>query len=144
MSFIVTHRVTACGAEQAVAACVAEATSHLWNVVIVVSDAGGIPLMLHRMDGCAASSVDIAIGKAKSAAVSGKETSNLEVATNGSGENRARVALLSSSLLLMEGGVPIIVDGQCIGSVGVSGVRSDQDAQIAHAGVAALSVKSHL
>ena len=82
--------------------------------------------------------VEIAMGKARTAAISGKETTAFEKVANGDEATRPRLALLSSALLLMEGGVPIIVDGVVVGAIGVSGVRSDQDAQVAKAGVTAL------
>lgn len=77
-------------------------------------------------------------GKARTAAISGKETARLEESANGSPEQRPRLALLSAPVLLMEGGVPILYDGKCVGAIGVSGVRSDQDAQVAKAGIRAL------
>ena len=126
------------GAQQVLAAAVAEADANSWAVTIAVTDAAGVPLVLER-HGSAPMTVDIAIGKARTAAMSGKETTVFERIANGSDEQRPRLALLSAPLLLMEGGVPIVVDGVIVGAVGVSGVRSDQDAQIAKAGLAALS-----
>ena len=121
----------------AMAAAAREAARNGWKVTIAVTDSSGVPLMLQRM-GAAPMTVDIATGKARTAAMSGKETTVFETTANGSEEKRPRLALLSAPLLLMEGGVPIIVDGVVIGAIGVSGVRSDQDAQVAKAGVAAL------
>ena len=117
------------GARRAMAAAASEADANKWAVTIAVTDAGGVPLLVER-HGAAPMTVDIACGKARTAALSGKETSVFEKSANG-GELKPRMALLSAPLLLMEGGVPIVVDGVCVGAIGVSGVRSDQDAQIA-------------
>ena len=116
----------------------AEAAANKWAVTIVIVDETGAPVLLERK-GAAAISAEIAMGKARTAALLGKETAVLEKAANGDSAKAARIALVSSPLTLMEGGVPILVDGVCVGAVGVSGVRSDQDAQIAKKGVAALS-----
>ena len=129
--------LTASGAKTAMAAAVNEADKNGWAVTIAVSDAGGTPLLLERR-GAAPMTVEIAMGKARTAAISGKETTAFEKVANGDEATRPRLALLSSALLLMEGGVPIIVDGVVVGAIGVSGVRSDQDAQVAKAGVTAL------
>ncbi len=116
------------------AAAEAEAESHRWNVVISVCDDGGHLLLLHRMDGVAPVSAAIAPAKARAAALGKRETKVYEDMING-----GRTAFLSVPLDgMLEGGVPIIVEGQVVGAVGVSGVKSAEDAQIAKAGVAAL------
>jgi uncharacterized protein GlcG (DUF336 family) len=117
------------------AAAEAEAASHQWNVVIAVCDDGGHLLLLHRMDGVAPVSAAIAPAKARAAAIGKRETKVYEEMING-----GRTAFLSAPLDgMLEGGVPIIVDGHVVGAVGVSGVKSIEDAQIAKAGVAAVS-----
>jgi glc operon protein GlcG len=93
--------------------------------------------MLQRV-GAWPATVEIAIGKARTAALFQRETALLEGASNVT-DGKARTSLLSSGYLLMEGGVPIISDGQVVGAVGVSGVLPDQDAQVAKAAVAALA-----
>lgn len=116
------------------AAAEAEAASHGWNVVISICDDGGHLLLLHRMDGVAPVSAAIAPAKARAAALGKRETKVYEDMING-----GRTAFLSAPLDgMLEGGVPIIVEGQVIGAVGVSGVKSAEDVQIAKAGVAAL------
>lgn len=116
------------------AAARAEAQQHNWAVSIAVVDDGGHPLALERLDGCAPIGAYIAGEKARSAAIGRRETKGYEDMVNG-----GRSAFLSAPLLTsLEGGVPLIVDGQVIGAVGVSGVKADQDAQVAKAGVAAL------
>ncbi|MDX1725061.1 MAG: heme-binding protein [Pseudomonas sp.] len=116
------------------AAARAEAQQHNWAVSIAVVDDGGHPLALERLDGCAPVGAYIAGEKARSAAIGRRETKGYEDMVNG-----GRSAFLSAPLLTsLEGGVPLIVDGQVIGAVGVSGVKAEQDAQVAKAGIAAL------
>lgn len=104
-------------------------------MTIVVADDGGHPLALERLDGCAPIASYIATEKARSAALGRRETKGYEDMVNG-----GRSAFLSAPVVCsLEGGVPVVVDGQVIGSVGVSGVTAAQDAQIAKAGVAALA-----
>jgi len=108
----------------------AEAIRQQWAVTIAVVDDGGHPLALERLDGCAPIGAYIAVEKARSAALGRRETKAYEEMVNA-----GRHAFLSAPLLTtLEGGVPIIVEGQVIGAIGVSGVKSDQDAQVAKAG----------
>ncbi|MHB1370302.1 MAG: heme-binding protein [Pseudomonadaceae bacterium] len=117
------------------AAARAEAQANGWNVTIVVADDGGHPLALERLDGCAPIASYIATEKARSSALGRRETKGYEDMVN-----NGRSAFLSAPVVCsLEGGVPLVVDGQVIGSVGVSGVTAAQDAQIAKAGVAALA-----
>lgn len=113
----------------------AEALANGWAVCIAICDDGGHLLWLKRLDGAAPISAQIAPAKAHSAALGRRETKIYEDMIN-----QGRTAFLSAPGLsgLLEGGVPIMVDGQCVGAVGVSGVKSSEDAQIARAGVAAL------
>ena len=121
-------------AKRVAAAAEADAAAHQWNVVIAVCDDGGHLLLLQRMDGVAPVSAAIAPAKARAAALGKRETKVYEDMING-----GRTAFLSAPLDgMLEGGVPIIVDGHVVGAVGVSGVKSTEDAQIAKAGVAAL------
>ncbi|AVO52949.1 heme-binding protein [Ectopseudomonas mendocina] len=111
-----------------------EAQQQGWAVAIAVVDDGGHPLALERLDGCAPIGAYIATEKARSAAIGRRETKGYEDMVNG-----GRTAFVSAPLLTsLEGGVPVLVDGQVIGAVGVSGVKADQDAQVAKAGIAAL------
>jgi glc operon protein GlcG len=112
----------------------AEAVKNAWVVSIAVVDDGGHPLGFLRLTDAAPISAQIAFGKARTAALSRRESKFYEdVVKNG------RTAFLSvSDFTTLEGGVPVIVAGQCVGAIGVSGVRSDQDAQIATAGVQAV------
>ena len=113
----------------------AEAQQNLWPVTFVVVDDGGHPLSLERLDGCAAIGAYIATEKARSAALGRRETKGYEEMVNG-----GRTAFISAPLLTsLEGGVPIVVEGHVVGAVGVSGVKGEQDAQIAKAAATALS-----
>ncbi|TCV62234.1 heme-binding protein [Pseudomonas fluorescens] len=107
-----------------------EAQNNQWAVSIVIVDDGGHPLALERLDGCAPIGAYIATEKARTSALGRRESKGYEEMVNS-----GRHAFLSAPLLTsLEGGVPIIVDGQVIGAVGVSGVKAEQDAQVAKAG----------
>lgn len=116
-------------------AAVAEAQKNNWAVTIAVVDVGGNLLWLKRLDGAAPISAHIGPAKARTAALGQRESKVYEDVIN-----NGRMSFLSAPILegMLEGGVPIMVDGQCIGAVGVSGVKSTEDAQIAKAGIAAL------
>ncbi|MBB5607182.1 MULTISPECIES: heme-binding protein [unclassified Janthinobacterium] len=117
------------------AAAEAEALKHNWAVTIAIVDDGGHLLWLQRLDGVAPISSHIAPAKAKTAALGRRESRIYEELING-----GRVSFLSAPEIegMLEGGVPIIVEGHCVGAVGVSGVKSTEDAQIAKAGIAAV------
>ena len=113
----------------------AEAQAHRWAVTIAVADDGGHLLGLYRLDGAAPMSARMAPAKARTAAMGRRETQVYEDMIN-----KGRTAFLSAPDLegMLEGGVPILVGGQVVGAVGVSGVKSSEDAQIAKAGIAAV------
>jgi glc operon protein GlcG len=119
------------------AAAEAEAIAHNWAVVISIVDDGGHLLWLQRLDGVAPISAHIAPAKARTAALGCRESKVYEDMING-----GRVSFLSAPEIagMLEGGVPIMVGSQCVGAVGVSGVKSTEDAQIAKAGIAALAL----
>ena len=114
----------------------AEADANGWIVTIAVVDDGGHLLWLQRLDGAAPISAHIAPAKARTAALGRRESRVYEEIIN-----QGRTSFLSVPELegLLEGGVPILVDGHCLGAIGVSGVKSSEDAQIAKAGIAALA-----
>lgn len=118
-------------------AALAYAQDKHWAVCIAIVDDGGHLLHLQRLDGTAAISAHIAMAKANTAALGRRESKIFEDVVNG-----GRTAFLSAPMVqgLLEGGVPIMVNGQCIGAVGVSGVKSSEDAEVAKAGIAALAV----
>jgi glc operon protein GlcG len=119
------------------AAAESEAKANGWAVVIAIVDDGGHLMWLQRLDGVAPISAHIAPAKAVTAALGRRESKIYEDIINA-----GRYSFLSAPTLegMLEGGVPIIVDGQCVGAVGVSGVKSSEDAQVAKAGIAALFV----
>jgi glc operon protein GlcG len=119
------------------AAAEAEALKNHWAVTIAIVDDGGHLLWLQRLDGAAPISSHIGPAKARTAALGRRESKTYEDMING-----GRVSFLSAPELegMLEGGVPIVKDGQCLGAVGVSGVKSNEDAQIARAGIAAIGL----
>jgi glc operon protein GlcG len=124
------------GAKKAAAAAESEARKNNWNVVIAVVDDGGHLLYLQRMDGTQTGSIDVAIGKARTSAAFKRPTKVFDELA----KTRPSITSISPNAVLLEGGVPILVGGQVLGAVGVSGVTSQQDAQIAEAGIAALGL----
>ena len=112
-----------------------EAAKNSWSVSIAIVDDGGHLLWFQRLDGASPISAQIAQAKAHTSALGRRESKGYEDMIN-----QGRTSFLSAPGLegMLEGGVPIMADGQCIGAVGVSGVKSSEDAQIAKAGIAAL------
>jgi glc operon protein GlcG len=119
------------------AAAEVEAVKNNWAVTITVVDDGGHMLGMLRLDGAANISAHISPAKAKTAALGRRESKVYEDIING-----GRMSFLSAPVIegMLEGGVPIMKDGQCLGAVGVSGVKSSEDAQIARAGIAAIGL----
>ena len=119
------------------AAAEAEALKNNWAVSIAIVDDGGHLLSYQRLDGAPAISAHIAPAKANTAALGRRESKVYEDVING-----GRFSFLSAPDIkgMLEGGVPIMKDGQCLGAVGVSGVKSSEDAQIAKAGIAAIGL----
>jgi uncharacterized protein GlcG (DUF336 family) len=122
-------------AKKIAAAAEVEAKKNNWNVVICVVDDGANLMYLQKMDGTQIGSVDIAQMKARTAIKMKRPSKVLEDAVAG-GRN---AVLKLPDVLPVEGGLPLVVDGQFIGAIGVSGVTSQQDGQIAGAGVAELA-----
>ncbi|SFF22728.1 heme-binding protein [Paracidovorax wautersii] len=131
------HELELSDIKKIAAAAEAEAVKNQWAVTIAIVDDGGHLLWLQRLDGAAAVSAQIGPAKARTAALGRRESKVYEDIING-----GRTAFLTAPGVdgLLEGGVPIIKDGQCLGAVGVSGVKSNEDAQIARAGIAALGL----
>jgi uncharacterized protein GlcG (DUF336 family) len=123
-------------ARRVAAAAEAEARKHNWPVAIAIVDDGGHLLWLQRLDGAAPIAAQIAPAKARTAALGRRESRIYEELING-----PRAAFLSAPGLegMLEGGVPVMVEGHCVGAVGVSGVKASEDAQVARAGIAALT-----
>jgi glc operon protein GlcG len=126
--------LTLATAKRIVAAATAEAEKAKVHGTIAVVDAGGWPLVLERSDKSAnIASAEIAPGKARTAALFGKPTADFENAVNG-----PRAAVATAGFLMMEGGLPIEIDGYVVGAIGVSAGTKQQDTQVAQAGLAAL------
>ncbi|MBM3387947.1 MAG: heme-binding protein [Betaproteobacteria bacterium] len=115
----------------------AEARQNQWAVTIAITDEGGHLMWLQRLDGAPPVSAHIAPGKARTAALGRRESRVYEEIIN-----QGRTSFLSAPTIdaMLEGGVPIVAQGHCVGAVGVSGVKSSEDAQIAKAGIAALGL----
>ena len=117
------------------AAAEAEAKKNNWNVCIAILDDGGHLLHLVRMDGATPANSRIAVEKGRTAAESHRSTGMWEARIKG-----GRMAMLGMpGITPVQGGLPIVVDGTCVGGVGVSGVQSFEDEQIAKAGIDALT-----
>ena len=122
------------GAKKAAAAAEAEARRQGWEVSIAIVDPGGALIHFTRMDGAPASSVDISLGKARTSARFGRPSKAMADAVAA-----GRVGLIGiEGLLMMEGGVPITVNGEVVAGIGVSGVTGAQDAEVAAAGARAI------
>ena len=126
--------LTAAGVKNALAAAEAEAQRNGWNVSIAVVDAHGDLLAFHRMDGASLPSIDIALAKARTSARGGQPSKTYADRLSG-----GNMAILALDFMPLQGGVPIVVEGVRVGAIGVSGVTSAQDEQIALAGAAAVT-----
>lgn len=127
------------GSEEAdiiLSAALAHARSKGWKVSIAVVDDGGHLLALKRENGASAATASIATGKARTAAVGQRESKFYEDMVG-----QGRLAFLTAPGLdcLLEGGIPVLMEGACVGAVGVSGVRSFEDAEVARAGIEKLA-----
>ena len=131
----VRRTLTLEAARVAMSASEAEARRGGWRVVIAVVDDGGHPILVQRLDGAQLSSIDTAIGKARAAVAWKRPTRLLEESVNG---GRYAFLTISQGMALLQGGVPVEIDGQVLGAVGVSGVKASDDEVIATAGVNAL------
>jgi len=116
------------------AAAEAAALANEWNVAIAIVDDGGHLLAFLRMDGATPANAQIAAGKAVTAACSRRPTQVWEQRIAD-----GRLGTLSMPLLSVQGGLPVVVEGTCIGGIGVSGVQSHEDEQIARAGLASVT-----
>ena len=122
-------------AKKAMFAAETEARKNNWNVAIVVVDSGGHMVAMQRLDGTQIASIDIAKGKAVTANNYRRPTKALEDAIAGGGAGLRLLAV--PGIMPLEGGVLVTADGKIIGAIGVSGVLSAQDAQVARAGAEA-------
>jgi uncharacterized protein GlcG (DUF336 family) len=118
-----------------VSACEAEALRNNWRVVIAVVDDGGHPILVVRLDGAQWSSIETAVQKARSAVAWKRPSRLLEEAIN---NGRTAFLSIAQGMALLQGGVPIEVEGEFLGAIGVSGVKASDDEIVALAGVHAL------
>ncbi len=126
--------LTASDAQKMMAACRDEAIKNGWNVSIAIVDEGGYLLQFERLDGAGLTTAETAIEKARTAALSRGSTKALEDKVAG------RPSFLKlPQYVPVQGGLPIKIDSDCLGGIGVSGVASENDELIADAGLAALS-----
>jgi uncharacterized protein GlcG (DUF336 family) len=125
--------LTAADIYKAMAACKAEAGRNNWKVSIAIVDDGGFLLSFERMEGVAPVTAEVAIGKAHTAALTGRPSKFFEDRV----ANRPAFVGFPAGILI-QGGMPVIVRGECVGAIGVSGVQSHEDEQIAQAGVSAI------
>jgi len=123
-------------AKKALAGAEAEARKNNWSVVIAILDSGGQLVLLQRMDNTQWGSVEVAQDKARSAVAYRRPTKVFSDLIAQGGANMRLLNLSGASLI--EGGIPIVVDGKIVGGIGVSGVTAQQDNQIGQAGVDAL------
>jgi len=125
--------LTSADLHKAMEACRAEARKNQWSVAVAIVDEGGYLLHFDRMDGVAPVSSEVAIGKARTAALTKRPSKFFEDRV----KERPAFANFPAGILI-QGGVPIMAGNDCVGAIGVSGVQSHQDEQVAQAGVAAV------
>jgi glc operon protein GlcG len=126
--------LTSSDLQKAMAACRAEAEKNKWNVSIAIVDDGGYLLAFDRMDGAAAITAEVAIGKAHTSALTKRPSKFFEDRV----KERPGFVTFPTPGVMFQGGLPLVHQGECVGAIGVSGVQSHEDEQIAQAGVTAL------
>jgi glc operon protein GlcG len=126
--------LTSSDVQKMAAACKAEAEKNTWSVTIAIVDDAGIPLYLERMDGAASTTAEVAIGKARTSAITRRPSKFWEERI------KDRPGFLNfPGVLQIQGGLPVMYQGECVGAIGVSGVQSHEDEQIAQAGLNTLA-----
>jgi len=125
--------LTSADVKKMMAAALAEAGKNNWNVTVAIVDDGGFMLHLERMDGAAVTTAEVAVGKARTSALTRRPSKFFEERVK---ERPAFIAFPAG--LFIQGALPIMHQGECVGAIGVSGVQSFEDEQIARAGIAAL------
>jgi glc operon protein GlcG len=126
--------LTSADVAKMMATCLAEAEKNKWNVAVAILDDGGHLLAFQRMDGTGAISAEVAIGKARTSALTKRPSKFFEDRV----KERPAFASFPAGMLI-QGGLPIMHQSECVGAIGVSGVASHEDEQIAQAGVSALA-----
>jgi glc operon protein GlcG len=126
--------LTSTDCHKMMAACIAEAQKNKWAVTIAIVDDSGAALLLERLDGAGAISATVAIGKAQTSALTKRPSKFFEDRV----KERPGFVTFPTPGVMFQGGVPIVHQGECVGAIGVSGVQSHEDEQVAQAGVSAL------
>src|SRR6202522_1296242 len=125
--------LTSSDVKKMMAACLAEAEKNKWPVSVAILDDGAFILHLERMDGAAVTTAEVAVGKARTSALTKRPSKFFEDRVK---ERPAFIAFPAG--LFIQGALPIMHEGECVGAIGVAGVQSAEDEQIARAGLAAL------
>jgi len=126
--------LTSTDCHKMMAACIAEAQKNKWAVTIAIVDDSGAALLLERLDSAGAISATVAMGKAQTSALTKRPSKFFEDRV----KERPGFVTFPTPGVMFQGGVPIVHQGECVGAIGVSGVQSHEDEQIAQAGVTAL------
>lgn len=125
--------LTSADVKKMMAACEARAAANTWAVAIAIVDDGGYLLGFARLDGAPAVTAEVAMGKARASAMTGRPSKFFE------DRIKERPAFLNFPAgILLQGGVPVMYQNECIGAIGVSGVQSHQDEEVAQAGAGAI------
>jgi glc operon protein GlcG len=125
--------LTSADVKKMLAVCEAEAAKNKWAVSIAIVDEGGYLLALQRMDGASAITAEVSLGKARTSAMTKRPSKFFEDRI----KERPAFAGFPAGILI-QGGVPIVHDNECVGAIGVSGVQSQEDEQVAQAGASSL------
>jgi glc operon protein GlcG len=126
--------LTSADTKKMMAACLAEAQKNNWKVTVAIVDEAGFPLLVERVDGAGPISAEVAVGKARTSALTRRPTKFWEDRT----KERPGFLTFPTPGVMFQGGLPLMHQGECVGAIGVSGVQSHEDEQIAQAGVGAL------
>jgi glc operon protein GlcG len=126
------HCLTSADVKKMLSACEAEAAKNKWAVAISIVDDGGFLLGFARMDGASPITAEVSLGKARTSAMTKRPSKFFE------DRNKERPAFAGFPGILLQGGMPVMHENDCVGAIGVSGVQSHEDEQVAQAGVAAL------
>ena len=126
--------LTSTDCHKMMAACIAEAQKNKWAVTIAIVDDSGAALLLERLDSAGAISATVAMGEAQTSALTKRPSKFFEDRV----KERPGFVTFPTPGVMFQGGVPIVHQGECVGAIGVSGVQSHEDEQVAQAGVNAL------
>jgi uncharacterized protein GlcG (DUF336 family) len=126
--------LTSADVQKMMAACKAEAQKNKWNVTIAIVDDSGAAILVERLDGAGPISAEVAVGKARTSAMTRRPTKFWEDRV----KDRAAFLTFPTPGVMFQGGLPIMHQGECVGAIGVSGVQSHEDEQVAEAGIKAL------